>query len=109
MTFYNRVDFITREKIVAEYTDGASALSLAKKYGFDAATITRVLQDEKVEIRRLKFDSELADKLREEYEAGATTTTLAAKYKTTKQRVCRYIREAGGQLRTPGTRLKAFD
>jgi Mor family transcriptional regulator len=94
-----KINFIEREEIVNKYKDGVSTSALSEEYGCDVSSIYRILNKAGVPKKTLTFDGDLADRLRQEYEAGATSTTLAAKYNTTRARVCRYIREAGGTIR----------
>lgn len=100
-----RINFVQKKEIIQKYKDGTSAARLAEEYGCQVTTVYRFLREANVprdHIKAIPFDSDLADKLRKEYESGETTTTLAKRYHTTKARVSRYIREAGGQIRPRG-------
>lgn len=105
-----KINFIEREKIAKAYKEGVSTITLAEQYGVYASTISSILKAQGVEVRNTgggRFDNELADTFRKEYEAGATTYSLAKKYNTSKFRVADYIRRAGGTLRPKGARPRS--
>lgn len=101
-----RIDPDQRAEIIRRYREGASASSLARELRVAPSALLKLLRADGVPVRTKSISNEQAERMKEEYETGATVQALMDRHGLSHGAVVRALHRTGTAMRPTGRRRR---